>query len=125
MARETLQQTLDAFYAALNALDADAFVATFDPNAVSEDPVGAPPHVGHDGVRNFVNGLIATFTKVEMTAEHTFVADYRAAVKWTVNGTMVNGKSVTLEGIDVFEFGDDGKITKMWGYWDPSPMMAG
>jgi steroid delta-isomerase len=119
-----MEQTIAAYYAALNALDADAFVATFAPECVSEDPVGAPPHVGHEGVRGFVNGLVGAFSSVEMTADHTFIADYRAAVKWTVNGVMTSGKSVKLEGIDTFEFADDGKIAKVAGYWDPSPMMG-
>lgn len=124
MSREAIEQTIASYYAALNNLDADAFVATFAPDAISQDPVGAPQHVGHAGIRNFVNGLIAAFDSVEMTADHTYVCADRAAVKWTVNGVMKDGRAVTFDGIDTFQFNVDGTIRRVWGYWDPS-VLAG
>jgi len=124
MARETVEQTLNAYYTALNDLAPDAFVDTFAPDAVSNDPVGAPPNEGHAGIRQFINGIAGAFSKVSMSQDFTSIAGDRAAVKWTVNGTMANGRSVTFEGIDVFELGPDGKIQRLWGYWDPS-VLAG
>jgi steroid delta-isomerase len=124
MSREAIEQTLAAYYAALNNLDADAFVAVFAPDAISHDPVGAPPHVGHAGVRGFVNGLVTAFSSVEMTADDTYVCADRAAVKWTVNGVMSDGRAVAFGGIDTFQFNVDGTIRRVWGYWDPS-VLAG
>jgi steroid delta-isomerase len=124
MSSDAIQQTLEAYYAALNNLDADAFVATFAPDAVSQDPVGTPPHVGHEGIRQFVNGLCTAFSNVVMTADHTYVCGDRAAVKWTVTGIMSNGRSVSFDGIDTFQFNVDGTIRRVWGYWDPS-VLAG
>jgi len=124
MSTETVEQTLNAYYAALNDLASDAFVDTFAPDAVSNDPVGAPPHEGHAGIRQFINGIAGAFSKVDMSQDFTSIAGDRAAVKWTVNGVLGDGRRVTFEGIDVFEFGADGKIQRLWGYWDPS-VLAG
>jgi steroid delta-isomerase len=124
MSRETVEQTLNAYYAALNTLEPDAFVNTFAPDAVSNDPVGAPPNNGHAGVRQFINGLAAAFSKVDMSQDFTSIAGDRAAVKWTVNGVLADGRSVTFEGIDVFELNAESKIQNLWGYWDPSVIMG-
>lgn len=124
MSREIVEQTLNAYYAALNDLAPDAFVDTFAPDAVSNDPVGAPPNEGHAGIRQFINGIAGAFSKVDMSQDFTSIAGDRAAVKWTVNGVLGDGRSVTFEGIDVFELGADGKIQRLWGYWDPS-VLAG
>jgi steroid delta-isomerase len=122
MGREAVEQTLNTYYDALRALDADAFVGTFAADVVSEDPVGAPAHVGHAGVRQFLCGLAATFSKVEMSQDFTSIAGDRAAVKWSVDGTLADGREVHFEGIDVFQFGADAKIQRLWGYWDPSSL---
>lgn len=124
MSRETVEQTLNAYYAALNNLEPDAFVDTFAPDAVSNDPVGAPPNVGHAGVRQFISGIQAAFSKVDMSQDFTSIAGDRAAVKWTVNGVLADGRNVTFAGIDVFEFNTDGKIQNLWGYWDPSVLLG-
>jgi len=122
MSREAIEKTLSAYYAALNNLDADAFVATFAPDAVSQDPVGTPQHVGHAGIRQFVDGLVAAFSSVDMTADHTYICGDRAAVKWSVRGVLADGRAVTFDGIDTFQFNVDGTIRRVWGYWDPTTL---
>jgi steroid delta-isomerase len=124
MAREAIEQTLSAYYDALCTLDADAFVATFAPDAVSEDPVGAPAYEGHAGIRQFIDGITAIFRKVQMTQDFTSIAGDRAAVKWSVDGVLADGREVHFEGIDVFQFGPGAKIQRLSGYWDPAPLMA-
>jgi steroid delta-isomerase len=47
----------------------------------------------------------------------------QAAVKWTGQGIGKNGRAVTFEGIDLFEFNTDSKIQTVHGYWDPAAMM--
>ncbi len=36
-----------------NSNDKDATIALFRPDAIWFDPVGAPPHVGHEGIGAF------------------------------------------------------------------------
>lgn len=124
MSSENIRQTVTDYFAAIRAMDADAWVATFAEDAVSHDPVGAPPTEGHSGLREFFEGIAGAFEKVEMFEDSVFVAGDSAAVKWTGRGTGKNGRNVIFEGIDVFEINSDNKIQRVWGYWDPSAMMS-
>jgi steroid delta-isomerase len=124
MSSESIRETVADYFKAIRAMDADAWLATFAENAVSHDPVGAPPAEGHAALRQFFEGIAGAFETVEMFEDSVFIAGDSAAVKWTGRGTGKNGRNVIFEGIDVFEIGADNKIQKMWGYWDPSAMMS-
>ena len=52
MSPETISRGVRAYFAAIGAMDSEAWVATFATDATSYDPVGAPPTVGHDGLRH-------------------------------------------------------------------------
>ena len=47
-------QAVTEYFAAIRAMDVDRWVNTFDANAVSHDPVGAPPLNGHKALRQFL-----------------------------------------------------------------------
>lgn len=123
MAADTTQQALDAYFAAIKALDADAFVACFAVDAVQEDPVGAPANHGHEAIRTFFDGIAAGFDQIELAPDATFISGPSAAVKWTGRGTGKNGRGVTFEGIDVVDLDDAGKIRRLRAFWDPRAMM--
>src|SRR5687767_7618209 len=99
MSPEVISRAIRAYFAAIRAMDGEAFVATFAPDGVSYDPVGAPPNVGHEGLRQFFAGIVAAFEKVGLTEDQVFVAGNGAAVKWTGQGKGKNGRSVRFEGI--------------------------
>jgi hypothetical protein len=48
----------------------------------------------------------------------------KVAVEWTTHGIGENKKPLAFEGIDVFEFDAESKITTLQAYWDPSKFMA-
>jgi steroid delta-isomerase len=52
------------------------------------------------------------------------VAENEAAVKWTIQGKSKSGKSVSFEGITIFEFNEAGKIQTTRAYWNPALMIA-
>ncbi|HVF90727.1 MAG TPA: nuclear transport factor 2 family protein [Blastocatellia bacterium] len=124
MTTGSVRQTVADYFTAIRAMDADAWLSTFAENAVSHDPVGAPPSEGHAALRQFFEGIAGAFEKVELFEDSVFVAGDSAAVKWTGRGTGKNGRDVIFEGIDVFEINADNKIQTIWGYWDPSAMMS-
>ena len=105
-------------------MNADAWIATFAADAVSHDPVGAPPLEGHDALRRFFEGICGAFERVSLSEDQVFIAGNGAAVKWRGKGVGKNGRSVTFEGIDVFEINDAGKIKSIYAYWNPAAMMA-
>lgn len=124
MKTEDIQSTVAAHYAAIRAMDMNAWLATYAENAVSHDPVGSPPHTGHHGLRQFFSTVGSAFETMGMREEHVFVAGNGAAIKWTGYGRGKNGRDVAFEGIDVFEMNAEGKIQTQWTYWNAAQLMA-
>jgi steroid delta-isomerase len=118
------KDTISAYFAATRAMNAEAFVSAFAPEAVSHDPVGAPPLNGHEQIRQFITGVMSGFEKVGLTEDHVFINGNSAAVKWTGRGRTRSGRDITFEGIDVLEFNHQGKIVLLRAFWDPAPVMA-
>lgn len=112
------------YFAALRAMDVERWVNTFAPDAVSHDPVGAPPHTGHDALRQFLTGIASGFSSVGLTEDHVFVNGNSAAVKWTSKAVAPNGRSAVFEGVDVIDCNDEGKIMTVRAFWNPAPVMA-
>src|SRR5205823_5170776 len=96
VSKEAIQSAVAAYFGASRAMDANAVAEAFAPDGVSNDPVGTPPHVGRDAIRQFMHGVIAESQRVESTADDVFIAGDSAAVKWTVQLTAKNGQSVTF-----------------------------
>lgn len=122
--QEPIKSVIANYYAAIREANEDAWLSTFAEDAVSHDPVGAPPHEGHEGLSHFFQGIDAQFEQALITEQEIFVAENGVAVKWTGEGTCKNRVEVNFEGIDVFEFNNDGTIQNFWAYWDLAPVMA-
>ncbi len=115
----------EAFFATMNAGDMPGWLATMAPDVVTFEPVGTPPNVGHEGVmawmqRNAEMGM----TSVHVTLDRVIPAGQETAVLWTADFTLANGAAVTVSGVDIHRFDDDGLIVEVRGYFDPMPMMA-
>lgn len=124
MSQEAVQEAINHYFAAICNLDAAAFIACFAADCVSHDPVGAPPISGHEGLRNFFGGILATFDKLHMAETAVYINKNEAAVHWQAEGVGKNGKSTTFSGIDLFTINEDGKIAALRAYWNPRAMMA-
>ena len=119
-----LRQTIADYFAATRAMDAEAFVRAFAPDAVSHDPVGAPPHQGQEAIRQFITGVMSGFESVGLTERNVFISGNSAAVMWTGRGRTKSGRDIKFEGIDVIEGNEEGKIQTLQAFWDPAPVMA-
>jgi steroid delta-isomerase len=124
MSPEVVSKAVKAYFAALRAMDEKAWVNTFAEDAISYDPVGAPPIVGHQKLGEFFQTIMAAFKEVGLTEDDVFIAGNGAAVKWTGRGISKQGKKVHFEGIDVFEVNEAGKIQTLHAYWNPAEMVA-
>lgn len=124
MSPEVVSKAVKSYFAALRAMDIPAVVNTFAEDAISYDPVGAPPSVGHQKLREFFETITAAFKEVGLTEDHVFIAGNSAAVKWTGRGISKQGKTVHFEGIDVIEVNEAGKIQTLHAYWNPAEMVA-
>jgi steroid Delta-isomerase len=121
---DRVSRAVRGYFLAIRAMDADAFANAFAEDGTTCDPMGAPPIVGRDGLREFFNSICKNFKSVALTEDAVFVAGNGAAVKWTGKGTSTTGREVNFEGIDVFEINQDGKIQNVWAYWNPAEMIA-
>jgi steroid delta-isomerase len=119
-----MEETVSNYFAAVRSMNAEAFVAVFVPDAVSHDPVGAPPFSGYDGLRKFFQGMETTFSQLIMTETAVYINKNEAAVHWQAEGTGKNGKTTHFSGINVFTFNTNGQISNLRAYWDPRAMMA-
>jgi steroid Delta-isomerase len=124
MSPEVVAQIVKAYFAALRAMDQQAWVNTFAEDAVSYDPVGALPINGHQKLGEFFQTITAAFKEVGLTEDHVFIAGNNAAVKWTGKGTSKQGRAVHFEGIDVFTINETGRIQTLHAYWNPAEMVA-
>lgn len=124
MAPEVVSNAVRAYFAALRTMDEKAWVDTFAADAITYDPVGAPPTKGHQKLSEFFQTITAAFKEVGLTEDEIFIAGNGAAVKWTGRGISKQGREVRFEGIDVFEVNEAGKIQTLYGYWNPAEMVG-
>lgn len=124
MSPEQIESIIDSYLANISAMNAEGWVENFAEDALSYDPVGEPPTLVHEGFQEFIGQLKAVFAKLEANKENIFVTGNEAAVKWTMKGVSKTQKTVTFEGITVFEINDSGKIQTTRAYWNPQTMIA-
>lgn len=124
MTIETTPAAVQQYFATIGKMDADSWVSCFDEEGTSYEPGAPTPLQGHAALGQFIRGVLDLFQTIELTADHVFVTGNRTAVKFTGRGRGNNGRDVVVEGIDVFEINENGKIHTMWGYWNPAAMMA-
>ena len=118
-----IEATSRAFFSSLLAGDIDAWLATLASDAVSYEPVGSPPNQGHEGLLAWASSL-SGFESVAIELHDVFVADRSAAIPWTSTFTMPGGAAISVDGIDVHQFNDEGKIQVVKGYFDPRALMS-
>jgi len=124
MSPEVVAKAVKAYFAAIRAMDIPACVDAFASDAVSHDPVGAPPNVGHQKIEEFFTNIMAAFKEVGLKEDEVFIAGNGAAVRWTGRGISQHGHKVHFEGIDVIEVNEAGKIQTLHAYWNPAEMMS-
>jgi len=120
----TPAEAVAEYFAAIRAMNPDRWVAAFAPDAVSHDPVGAPPHIGRAALHAFISGIGSMAESINLTEEGVFINGNSAAVKWRGAGVGKNGKHFAFEGIDVIDCNDAGQIVLVKAYWDANPVMA-
>ena len=116
--REAIEKVAKAMYAAINALDVDAYVACFAADAENHDPEGTPPHVGEAGLREFFNGMSALIDSVNITTDALHVSGNGVAAVWRVTARGKNGEEATAQGVDVLTVNAAGRIQEGHAYWD-------
>ncbi|HXH86555.1 MAG TPA: nuclear transport factor 2 family protein [Nitrospira sp.] len=121
---EEMRDAVDRYFAARNSLDPAACAACFTDDAIVHDPYGSTPIEGAVAIREFFDGLANVFRDFKVVAESIYPSGDRAAVLFRRTGVGKNGKPVTVEGVNVFEFNHAGRISGLWSYWDAAAVLA-
>jgi steroid delta-isomerase len=107
----------DGYVDAYRKQDRDAFLALFTPDAVWHDPVGAPPHEGHEGIGAFWDQAHELSDGIDFERREMVVGGDEAAVLFTITAKVGDG-GMAFEAIEIFVVADDGRITSLKAYWD-------
>ena len=96
------------------------YVALFADDATQIDPVGTDPHVGQAAIGAFFDNVFTIFERVDFEIRNLFVCGDEAAMEFTITGHKAEGGGAAFDGVDWFKVNDDGKITAVKGFSDPT-----
>ncbi|BDT85764.1 steroid delta-isomerase [Nocardia cyriacigeorgica] len=115
MARQ-IRDVVEQYVKLVGSGPTDDIVALYAPDAIVEDPIGTPPKQGHDAIREFYNILANLERETSIHPDTVRIVGNHAAFMFTLV-TIAGGQRMTLHPIDVMEFDDEGRITRMRAYW--------
>lgn len=124
MSPGTRLAVIERYFASLGNGDREAWLDCFSPEGGLEDPAGTPPRVGRARLANFYAEVTGPLTRIDLHPRSILLCGDTAAVSWQARLEAGNGRHTRCEGIDVFQFGADGRIFKITGYWDPQAVFA-
>lgn len=120
-------ETARRFIAALRTLEQDRDVEPiaelFTEGAKLSRLDGRDPRRGEGGARQFWTGYRQTFGEINTTFTHVTEGSAAAALEWTSQGTMPDGRGIDYAGVTVIDI-DGGLITGLRSYYDSAAFMA-
>jgi steroid delta-isomerase-like uncharacterized protein len=122
--------TVRRTYDLINAGDLDGFAGNLSDDFVEHEELpGIPPTKA--GVIEFFRMQLAAFPDTRMDVEDVVANGDKVVARVALSGTNrgsfmgmpATGKSVNVQLIDIFRFGDDGLVREHWGVMDALAMM--
>lgn len=117
-APEAMVRAVETYVAAFDAADPEMVVGLFAPDATVEDPVGTPPHVGHEAIRTFYANSMTTGAKLKLEGPVRIAGD-AAAFAFHV---IFDDPNMRVDVIDLFKFGEDGRVVSMKAFFGATNM---
>jgi steroid delta-isomerase len=114
---EQVRAVVDAYVDGYHRNDKQAVLDLFHPDAVWHDPVGAPPHVGHQGIGAFWDQAHAMAVSIVLEPRYVVVAGNEAAMAFEIQADTGAG-TMCMDAIEIFTLDDDAKIVLLKAYWD-------
>jgi ketosteroid isomerase-like protein len=114
---------LSRYLAACMARDVAAITACFAPRAVVIDPTA--PHVrGRAAIGRYFAALYGDLAELRLETSPIYWQGATAACHWRGQARRLDGKAISYEGVDLFDFSQGGAqgplIARMRAFWDPS-----
>jgi steroid delta-isomerase-like uncharacterized protein len=130
LAREEMQRLNEEFYAAMNRHDLDAILAKLDDSVVDHQ---LPPEMpqGKEGAAAFFTMMFDSAPDMEFEILDMVIDGNRSTIRSRVTGTQTGpfmelpatGKPFDVEGIDIVNVSEEGKLLEHWGIFDFAKMM--
>ncbi len=79
---------------------------------------------GRDGARTFWTDYRNVFGELRTTFTHTITGDDSAALEWTSEGTLRDGKPFSYRGVTVIQ-GDEQQLSGVRTYYDSAAFLQG
>jgi steroid Delta-isomerase len=124
ISQESIRAAITTYMAANNARDVEGFINIFAADASLYNVAETSPITGRDAVLQVAQQSLVPYQEVSAMIERFFIAGNGAAVFYTGHLTAQNGRTAPIEGIDVFEINDEGKIQSLRFYLDPTLVAA-
>jgi steroid delta-isomerase len=129
MGPDDVRRVVDAYVDSYRRNDKQACIDLFATDAIWHDPVGEPPHVGHDGVGAFWDQARVLAESIELVPSDVIVCANEAAMVFEIHVTLAvpDGQppaGMIMDAVEVFVIDDDGKISELRAYWDMSRARA-
>ncbi len=124
IAPERVRAVVDAYVDAYRNDDRQACLDLFAPDAVWHDPVGEPPHVGHEGIGAFWDQTHAVAESIRLVPAQVIVCANQAAMVFEIHVTLTGAdeasSTMILDAVEIFVVDDDAHIVELHAYWDMS-----
>ena len=121
---EQIELAVEEYFASVSAFDVARYVNNFAPDGVLEDPVGTPPVQGTSAIAAYIAAITAPFSEIKHKIQEVIVCGHEAAVNWKLYLTTTTGKKITIDGMGVFNFNQDGKLQSVREFWDLAAFLA-
>ena len=119
-ARQSAARWARTWASAWEALDVDAIVALYAPDAVLSTEPFREPYRGIDGVRAYVTRVFGEEHGPRAWFAEPLVDGDRAAVSWWAS-LVEAGDETTLAGTSVLRFDAAGQVLEQWDAWSAAP----
>ena len=119
---DAIRTTVEQYVTRFNAGDFDGVVALFTEDASQEDPVGTPPNVGHEAIRQFFANVEGVGKPQLKVLHDPIIVGNEAVLTFSVI-TEIGDQKVTVPFVvDHMTLADDGRIAKIRAFFDPTSM---
>ncbi len=116
---DRVRSVVDAYVDANRRNDRQACLDLFAPDAVWHDPVGAPPHVGHEGIGAFWDQARTLADSIVLEPKDVIVCANQAAMVFEIHATAA-GATMVIDAVEIFVLDDEARISGLSAYWDMS-----
>jgi ketosteroid isomerase-like protein len=114
-------EVLTRLLAAFNAHDLDRIMSFFSDDCVLETPRGEHPwgtrFEGPSAVREGLAQRFRGLPDVHYAEDEHWVCGDHGVSRWLLTGTTSEGEQVRVQGCDLFDLADDGRVRRKDSYW--------